>query len=143
MEPFVSQVDTEKDEFPVFGQIVIFPNPYRSDPQSPQRYIVILNGVSGPATFALTHVLTGGVTKEFVAYPPEFNAEAGSENIVRRLLDLLSQPRAEGLDCIVTVHVGKTHEELHPGSAAISDWRKIRGWELNTEARSSPITLLP
>jgi hypothetical protein len=141
MEPFVSQVDPEKEDFPVFGQIVICPNPW-ADSQ-PQRYIVILNGVSGPATFALTHVLTGGVTKEFVAYPPEFDAEAESENIVRKLLDLLSQPRTNGLDCIVTVHVGKTHEEQRPGSADISDWRKIRGWELNTRARSNPIERLP
>jgi hypothetical protein len=142
MEPFVSQVDLEKDDAPVFGQIVIFPNPYRS-PKTPQRYIVILNGVSGPATFALTHVLTGGVTKEFVAYPDDFNEEAQSEAIVRQLLEPLSQPHAQGLDCLVTVHVGRKNEDAPPGSADISDWRKIRRWELNRSARSNPISLLP
>lgn len=143
MDGFVSQVDTQQEEFRVFGQIVILPNPYRSDDQSPQRYIIILNGVSGPATFALTHVLTGGVTKEFVAYSQDFDPEAKSEEIVRMLLDLLSRPQAKGLDCIVTVRVGKTHEEQRPGSGDISDWRKIRGWELNTKARQNPIQALP
>lgn len=138
LEEFVSQVDTEQDEFRVYGQIVILPNPFRTDGQA-QRYIVILNGVSGPATFALTHVLTGGVTKEFVAYSPEFDAEAKSENIVRQLVETLSVSQSGGLDCIITVRVGKSLEELPEGSADISDWRKIRGWELTEGARPNAI----
>ncbi|HET9911124.1 MAG TPA: hypothetical protein VFQ13_04495 [Anaerolineales bacterium] len=142
MQTFVSQVDIQQDVFHVFGQIMILPNPFRADAEGPQRYIVVLNGVSGPATFALTHVLTGGVTKEFVAYPQDFDPEAKSEEIVRRLFDLLAQPQASGLDCIVTVSVGKTQEAQRPGMGDISDWRKIRGWELNKEARRNAIQAL-
>jgi len=139
MDEFVSQVDAQQEEFRVFGQIAVLPNPFRTTSEGPDRYIIILNGVSGPATFALTHVLTGGVTREFVAYSPDFDPEAKSEEIVRELFDRLSQPHTGGLDCIITVRVGKAHETQQPGSEDISDWRKIRGWELNTEARPNPI----
>jgi hypothetical protein len=139
MEEFISQEDLQQEEFRVFGQIVIVPNPFRTDISGPEKYIVILNGVSGPATFALTHVLTGGVTSEFVAYPPNFDPEAKSEEIVHGLLDLLSQPRTGGLDCIVNIRVGKSREAQQPGSEDISDWRKIMDWELNKTARPNPI----
>ena len=53
---FSSQWDPAK-RFDVYAHLAILPNPFNVDPIKP-RYIIILNGVSGPATFALTHVLT-------------------------------------------------------------------------------------
>ncbi|MDJ0619847.1 MAG: hypothetical protein QNJ63_24415 [Calothrix sp. MO_192.B10] len=78
----ISQI--EKEEHPSFytyAHLVIAPNPFHNEKEKEKegenvsytddknrKYILILNGISGPATFALTHVLTGGVSNEFVFY---------------------------------------------------------------------------
>jgi hypothetical protein len=139
MTEFISQEDSRKEPFYVLGQILIVPNPFRKTSLGSKRFIIILNGVSGPATFALTHVLTGGVTSEFVDYSSDFDPETKSEEIVLGLLDMLGRSGIQGLDCIVSVRIGKAHEDQQPGSEDISDWRKILGWELNTNARPNAI----
>ena len=88
---FISQTETENpSEFIVHAHLAIVPNPYRSEHKEEEKYIVILNGVSGPATFALTHVLTGGVSKEFVSYESGFDPNSESEKIMKQILEDLN-----------------------------------------------------
>jgi hypothetical protein len=143
MKPFVSQVDEGREEFHVFGHLVIMPNPFRAVDQKHERFIIVLNGVSGPATFALTHALTGGVTKEFVSYDEDFDPEAESEEILSSLLDQMSRPQFRALDCIINVRAGNAKEGHKPTSWEVSDWRKILSWHLNTEARQPAVKVLP
>lgn len=55
---FISQ-KSETGTFKVHAHLVIARNPF-DDIEGERHHVIILNGVSGPATFALTHMLTGG-----------------------------------------------------------------------------------
>ena len=135
---FISQTETENPgEFIVHAHLAIVPNPYRSRDQEEEKYIVILNGVSGPATFALTHVLTGGVSKEFVSYGGEFDPNSESEKIMKQILEdlntLKKKKQPTGIQYIIQIRVGPP-QQLDPETKEISrgifDWRHIRHWEL-------------
>jgi hypothetical protein len=132
---FVSQ--TEKPGgFKVHAHLAVVPNPF-CDPEE-RKYIVILNGVSGPATFAMTHILTGGVSHEFVAYDPKFNPNTESESILKKILEEMniakaSRVRNTGHQFIVEVEVGVPKSRELQGQAtgrAIFDWRHICHWRL-------------
>lgn len=143
LETFESQLDLEVDQYGVFGHLVILPNPFRTEESSGDRYIIVLNGVSGPATFALTHVLTGGVTKEFVSYRDAFNPEAESEKILGKMLESIPSRGFSSMDCIINVKVGRSNDQ-EPLAVNTSDWRRILSWELNESARKQqPIKIMP
>ncbi len=134
---FISQTKTNNPgEFIVHAHLAIVPNPYRSSLEGEQKYIVLLNGVSGPATFALTHVLTGGVSKEFVSYDPSFDPNAESEKIMKQILEDLNtikkKKQPTGVQYIIQVKVGPPQPDaLSKGSGrGIFDWRHISHWEL-------------
>ena len=92
-EKFYNQISQiKKEEHPTFStlaHLVIAPNPFHgkegenaSYPEDKNRkYILIFNGISGPATFALTHMLTGGVSNEFVFYDelPKLDQQSKSD----------------------------------------------------------------
>jgi hypothetical protein len=141
LHEFVSQTDAQTD-FSVYAHLAIVPNPFSPDPLHP-RYIIVLNGVSGPATFALTHVLTGGVSGEFVAYEQGFNPEAESEGILKRILDELQGGRRfRAMECIISVKSGADHD---PGKKAVGDtfdWRRIRRWQIEENALGRAIRVL-
>jgi len=139
LETFESQLDEEVSQYDVFGHMVIMPNKFGDGPGD--KYIIVLNGVSGPATFALTHVLTGGVTKEFVSYGNEFNPEAESEDILRQILEMIGVRKFQSLDCVINVKVGRSLTDQERVASNISDWRRILSWRLNGEARQEPIKL--
>lgn len=139
LETFESQLDVEVSEYDVFGHIVIMPNRFGDEPSD--KYIIVLNGVSGPATFALTHVLTGGVTKEFVSYGNEFNPEAESEDILRQILDMIRGRPFQSVDCIINVKVGRSRTNEERVASNISDWRRILSWQLNEQARQQSIEI--
>lgn len=139
LETFESQLDEEVGEYDVFGHMVIMPNNFGDRPGD--KYIIVLNGVSGPATFALTHVLTGGVTKEFVSYGNEFDPEAESEDILRQILEMIRGRKFQSLDCIINVKVGRSRADEERVASNISDWRRILSWQLNEEARQQPIKI--
>jgi hypothetical protein len=135
---FISQTETENpSEFIVHAHLAIVPNPYRSEHKEEEKYIVILNGVSGPATFALTHVLTGGVSKESVSYESGFDPNSESEKIMKQILEdlntLKKKKQSTGIQYIIQVKVGPP-EQIDPQakgtSRGIFDWRHIRHWEL-------------
>lgn len=139
LETFESQLDVEVGEYDVYGHMVIMPNKFGNEPGD--KYIIVLNGVSGPATFALTHVLTGGVTKEFVAYGNEFNPEAESEDILRQILGKIGRRKFQSVDCIINVKVGRSLTDEERVTSNISDWRRILKWQLNGKARLESIKL--
>lgn len=125
---FLSQTDP-KDKFSVHAHLVVARNPFDKS-----YHVIILNGVSGPATFALTHVLTGGSSIQFVDYPESFLPESRSEGFLQRLnqdMELLKD-RFLGLQYFFSVQVGSTHETpggKRPLGRDIFDWRKILHWE--------------
>jgi len=56
--PYKSQDEVEEDEFRLLSHFALMRNPFSS--ANKDTLIVLLNGVSGPGTFALAEVLTGG-----------------------------------------------------------------------------------
>jgi hypothetical protein len=129
---FLSQTDG-KNKFGVHAHLVVARNPF--DDGSPEpHHVIILNGVSGPATFALTHVLTGGTSTQFVEYDPEtFLPESESEGFLQQLnhdLEML-KGRFLGLQYFFTIEVGpaKDAPSLDGVSRDIFDWRRILHWE--------------
>jgi hypothetical protein len=137
---FASQWDPA-ERFDVYAHLAILPNPFKADPTNP-RYIIILNGVSGPATFALTHVLTGRVNEEFVDYDEDFNPDAEAEGILKRILDAMQQKRdAKAWECIfkVTVDQGPTDADGRGPGVKTFDWRRIKRWTLVEEGMSKGI----
>ena len=129
---FVSQTATP-EPFTVHAHLVVVPNPYCSKSET-QKFIVILNGVSGPATFALTHVLTGGVSREFVSYGQNFDPNSESEKILKQILEEFnsSQREKHGYHCILEVKVGPLTEgtDVKSRGRGIFDWRHILEWKL-------------
>lgn len=144
LESFISQQVTDgRESFEVFAHLAIVPNPWDPDRR---HHIIILNGVSGPATFALTHVLTGGVNEEFVSYESEkgrFNPEAASESVLKEILEATRRHDFRGLECIVKVTVGPAEDrELRKAAGSTFDWRRILRWEIDTRSFGQRLHLL-
>lgn len=143
MAPFHSQSKPSNERFDTFGHLAILPNPYGTG-----RYIIVLNGVSGPATFALTHVLTGNAESEFSAYDPDtFDPAAKCEGILNRILQRIPDTGSfKAIQCIIKVAVGANPRQ--PSADALPyDWRRILSWSLYGEEKDEkglkpPIHLL-
>ncbi len=133
-DDFHSQTEAGQP-FKVPAHLLIAPNPWGKG-----KYILVLNGISGPATFALTHVLTGGVSKEFVDYKhnPDnvFDPEGESEKVLQEIREDLpnlgSDRGVHGLQYFFEVEGGPFVGDQEGGSGAsspaMSDWRRIRSW---------------
>jgi hypothetical protein len=137
-----------EEPFKIYAQLVIARNPF-SSANGPARYVVILNGVSGPATFALTHVLTGGGNEEFESYRQSgFDPAASSESVLNKLLARMNRSTFNYIECVIEVQVGEAPVsqgvgdsiiEAEPkaktvqGAGATFDWRRILSWKLDTE----------
>ena len=70
---YMSQDEVEKDEFQLLSHFVVMKNPFSRFNQD--TLIVLLNGVSGPGTFALAEVLTGGRNTEKAVMSEKLLAE--------------------------------------------------------------------
>jgi hypothetical protein len=160
MEEFVSQTETDKmRQFHVYGHLLIAPNPFR-DKGSDRKYIIVLNGISGPATFALTQVLTGGVSTEFVSYTgfkPKSEAEAAVQKITEDLA-MMTRGDFAGVQYIYDVTVGPPPDVVSGGASASQshktyDWRRVIRWDrieasdgafqLTTRVRSKAASVNP
>ncbi|MBN1812015.1 MAG: hypothetical protein JXA14_09285 [Anaerolineae bacterium] len=108
-EPYKSQDEIRYDEegFFLLSHLVVMQNPFRMENQD--AIIVLLNGVSGPGTFGLAEVLTGGKTvKKSVASETLLeeinlkwaNCEANKEN------------RRFGVEGIIKVEIKPKEREL-------------------------------
>ncbi|MCP5516377.1 MAG: hypothetical protein H7A45_03865 [Verrucomicrobiales bacterium] len=132
MAPFHSQSEPDYQQFDTFGHLVILPNPFGR----PGHYIILLNGVSGPATFALTHVLTGNAESEFSAYDPKaFDPAVKSEGILNQILATVPETgRFKAIQCIIKVGVGANPKQPATGTLPY-DWRRILSWSLYGEEK--------
>ncbi len=132
MAPFHSQSEFTHQQFDTYGHLAILPNPFGRD----GHYIIVLNGVSGPATFALTHVLTGNTESEFSAYDLQaFDPSAKCENILNQILAATTGNQTyKAVQCIIKVGVGASPNEPDAGDDALPyDWRRILDWSLYGE----------
>lgn len=143
---YVSQTDQEKRRFDLMGHLVVAKNPFCAP--NVEKFIIVLNGVSGPATFALTHALTGGVTKEFVAYSDPELPPKWSEQLLEQLMDKVDKQDKNSdwsLEMFIRVSIGESQTAgggdvvadssgvramEHTTSSFATDWRKIVSWEL-------------
>ncbi len=147
--PYYGQNEYERrgeKSFKIYAQLVIARNPF-AKADGPARYVVILNGVSGPATFALTHVLTGGGNEEFESYKQSrFDSAAASESILNKFLLRMTSPNFRFMECVIEVEIGeepKSQESREhssdqkskavQGAGATFDWRRILRWQLDNE----------
>ena len=147
--PYYGQHEYErsgKRPFAIYAHLVIARNPF-SRPDGPTRYVVILNGVSGPATFALTHVLTGGGNEEFESYKQSgFDPTASSESILNRFLPSITAVSFRCIECVIRVEVGEAPKSGESGDSpqgqvgatvqgagATFDWRRILSWKLEED----------
>ncbi|WDP89219.1 MAG: hypothetical protein HUN04_05535 [Desulfobacter sp.] len=60
--PYKSQDQVQDEPFSLLSHLLVMKNPFSK--KKPDTLITLLNGVSGPATFALAEVLTGGKSPE-------------------------------------------------------------------------------
>jgi hypothetical protein len=138
----------------VFGHLLIARNPITSGQE--KKYVIVLNGVGGPATFALTHVLTGGVITEFTVYGnlkeeetlnarkkepklPPFNPDTKSESILEKFSRIFDIPDFNFIDALLKVSISDlqdNEDQKEKVEFRISDWRRISGWELQKSIES-------
>ncbi len=145
--------------FHIYAQLVVAQNPFTKKDRPP-RYVIILNGVSGPATFALTHVLTGGGNEEFESYKHSgFDPAASSESILNRFLGYMHDRNFTCIECVINVKVGEEPQreqaeqpESWPGESprsfpggagATFDWRRILSWGLDADVLGTEIRQRP
>jgi hypothetical protein len=93
-DKYISQNDC-KDQFFLLGHLVIARYPRNRE----GNLVVLLNGVSGPATFALAQILTGGGVRA----SKEMNAQ--SEKLLEKINALLDSPDCLGVEVIVRVTI--------------------------------------
>jgi hypothetical protein len=132
MAPFYSQSQPSHKCFDTFGHLTILPNPYGRT----GHFIIVLNGVSGPATFALTHVLTGNTESEFSAYEPNtFDPAAKCEDILNQIVSAIpGTGKFKAIQCIIKVGVCANPKQTPSGAGALPyDWRRILCWSLYGE----------
>jgi hypothetical protein len=138
-----NEYEPDRKAFQIYAQLIVARNPFTPE-NEPPRYVVILNGVSGPATFALTQVLTGGGNED--AESPRgnaFDAAGESESILNKFLPHLRKPDFRYIYTLVEVDVGEkprhvdaaagataTSSRRRGGAGATSDWRSVLRWQL-------------
>jgi hypothetical protein len=129
---FQSQTGEVKP-FNVYAHLVVANNPFipKEDRASKKyKYIILLNGVSGPATYALSQILTGAKSTEFADYEDGFVPEATSEKILKNIVENI-KPKEEGIvECIVEIKVG-TQDDKKP--IRTFDGRIINKWDIRTD----------
>lgn len=148
MGEFVGQTAPPRD-YRVHAHLLIAMNPFRDKNSRERKFVIVLNGVSGPATFALTHALTGGISQEFVAYGPfpndsplasnwqagePFNSESECEKLLQEILidfgRMVASAKPSFLQFILEIGVGPGAPPA-PGMGQVVklfDWRRIKRW---------------
>jgi hypothetical protein len=147
LEEYLGQKHLITDNFNLYAHLVIAFNPFDDKADYGSHYVVILNGVSGPSTFALTQLLTGGIGKEFVDYSEPikdkanedtltfFNPNNESESILKQITEQLDKYVNKdsdfiGVQMIVKVTVGLPHKRADDQGWTAFDRRRVKGWEL-------------
>lgn len=118
MKEYLSQDECTK-EFSLLGHLVIARNP--ADEQN-GNLVVLLNGVSGPATFALAQILTGGVFGR-----PEMRSQ--SEQMLQQINQELDKPGALGVQAIIEVRIAPPPPDPAAQLRTYIDNREVHSWE--------------
>ncbi|WP_157077705.1 hypothetical protein [Methanobrevibacter curvatus] len=112
--PYGYQQQNDNVEWNLLAHFLLMQNPF---PESQKNFIVILNGVSGPATCALAEILTGG-NDEKNLQSEQMLSKINSEFIK------LSKGKTKCVQGIVKVSLDNNNDE-----SEISDQRKIKSWD--------------
>jgi len=121
----------------ILGHVVIAQNPC-----SQSNWVLILNGVSGPATSGIAQVLTGG-RGTVPAQDPEDAKERNkqSEDLLQKINALLDSPQgATGVEAVVLVE-----EEIvkRSGAQTSKDVRVVKWWDFLHGHEPQPVKTLP
>jgi hypothetical protein len=100
-EPYYSQDHPDPKDFSVLGHLIVMRNPFSKDKNN---IIVLLNAVSGPGTFGLAEVLTGGDEQK-----KEDKSEEILEIINRKWKELKEE--SVGIEAIIEVKIQTKSEE--------------------------------
>jgi hypothetical protein len=150
LEKYLGQTECKDQDFVLYAHLVVALNPFvtHDAKDEAERWVVLLNGISGPSTFALTQLLTGGMGGEFVDYSgqrightgeehaPPFNPKAEAESVLRRVTAKLASNVKRtngfcGVQMIVRVVIGP------PAGAdqfLTFDSRRVKSWSLVEES---------
>jgi hypothetical protein len=111
LKPYSSQ-DKAKTEFHVLAHLLVMRNPFPAQKGQEEGMIVVLNGVSGPGTYAIAQMLTGSATGEKARDAERLLRE------INRLWDNDVEPnrRLRGVEAIVDVTIFPPPEPGKPSS---------------------------
>ena len=99
LELYKGQHDIKGDDFYLLGHLLVARNPTKT---GSDHLVVLLNGVSGPATLALAEILIGGGSH---ANPKK---KAKSEEMLQRINEILDQPKSIGVEAIVRIKIKRS-----------------------------------
>jgi len=122
LEEYYSQDDKTPDngEFKLVGHLLVAK--YPTDDNG--KFVIILNGVSGPATFALAQILTGG---GIGSSNIDFNS--ASERMLYEINWRLDErPDAIGVQGLVEITVGFDQQNQNIDSITNVDIRTVKSW---------------
>lgn len=128
LETYIGQYELES-EFSLLGHLLVAR--YPPTPES-DNLVVLLNGVSGPATFALAEILTGG------GIHTNPDKKSDSEEMLRKINEVLDKPKCIGVEAIVVVKIrrskdkaseNETAEDKKPKHMTYVDSREVVSWK--------------
>lgn len=119
-ETYYSQDEAAKhDAFFVLAHLVVMRNFFST--RVKDTIIVILNGVSGPGTYGLAEVLTGGTTE---------SKSSDAERLLKEINDKWTtesiKPNFRGVEVIIKVKIEPEHKEP---KQFVSDVRGVTSWD--------------
>lgn len=125
MIPYLSQ-DECRESFSLLGHIVIARNPLE---KKSDNLVILLNGVSGPATFALAQILTGGGGLNL--FPDmETKLESNSEKMLLKINDMLDKRDCIGIEAIIEVKImPSASTESASQNQTFVDSRLVYSWD--------------
>ena len=130
-EPYEDQDSLIAQGFKLLGHLLVARWPVKhhrkhGETSEPEQLIVLLNGVSGPATSALAEILTGG--------GPNAKSEnmAKAEEMLAELNEELNKPGWDLVEAIVEVDVGRAEDA---STSQYWDSRRVDGWRYRVPPR--------
>jgi hypothetical protein len=145
--PYLSQDQVADEEFSLLSHLVVMKNPFSHKKRD--TLIVLLNGVSGPATFALAEVLTGGKSQEKAVACEKLLADfnrvwANAEDEAKRqerlfgvegIIEVIIQPKKQG-EPPAAAQKGREPEKEKRSKTVddkFFDKREVLEWQLLTD----------
>lgn len=120
LKEYISQNQNQYDnEFSLLGHLVVAYYP----PDARENLIVLLNGVSGPATFALAQILTGGGSSAKPNMGPK--SEELLQMFNKKLDEMQDDRECSGVEAIVEIKVGMATK---PSTLTYVDNRDVLSW---------------